>query len=121
MHIVEDSGGQKRGDDAMSGIVETLWSPKHPPLGSLFRFLSEGFQFVDKGRLTTSWQQTLGASLVRIVSMSSPGYPSAWLRPRRARFHFARQNHCSSTTSIRLNFRMRRHPTVRSSPANNSS
>jgi hypothetical protein len=36
--------------------------------------------------------------------------PSAWLRPRRARFRFARQDHCSSTTSIRLNFRLARHP-----------
>jgi hypothetical protein len=45
-----------------------------------------------------------------IVSMSPPGYPSAWLRPRRARFRFARQDHCSSTTSIRLNFRFARHP-----------
>ncbi len=35
------------------------------PLGSLFRFVSEGFQFVDKRLLTTFWQQTLGASLVR--------------------------------------------------------
>jgi hypothetical protein len=26
-----------------------------------------------------------------IVSMSPPGYPSAWLRPRSARFRFARQ------------------------------
>ena len=32
--------------------------------------------------------------------------PSAWLRLRRARFRFARQDHCSSTTSIRLNFRL---------------
>ena len=31
-----------------------------------------------------------------IVSMSPPGYPSAWLRPRSARFRFARQDHCSS-------------------------
>jgi hypothetical protein len=30
-----------------------------------------------------------------IVSMSPPGYPSAWLRPRSARFRFARQVHCS--------------------------
>jgi hypothetical protein len=29
----------------------------------------------------------------------------AWLRPRRARFRFARSDHCSSTTSIDLNFR----------------
>jgi len=28
--------------------------------------------------------------------MSPPGYPSAWLRPRSARFRFARQDHCSS-------------------------
>jgi organic hydroperoxide reductase OsmC/OhrA len=39
-----------------------------------------------------------------------PGYPSAWLRPRGARFRFAREDHCSSTTAIRLNFRLRRHP-----------
>ena len=45
-----------------------------------------------------------------IVSMSPPGYPLAWLRPRRARFRFARQDHCSSTTSIRLNFRLAHDP-----------
>jgi hypothetical protein len=45
-----------------------------------------------------------------IVSMSPPGYPSAWLRPRRAYFRFARQDHCSSTTSTGLNFRIARHP-----------
>ena len=37
-----------------------------------------------------------------IVSMSPPGYPSAWLRPRSARFRFARQNHCNSATSCRF-------------------
>ena len=42
------------------------------------------------------------------ASMRPPGYPSAWLRPRRACFRFTRQNHCSSTTSIRLNFRLAR-------------
>ena len=35
--------------------------------------------------------------------------PSAWLRPGRACFRFTRQDHCSSTTSIRLNFRVARH------------
>ena len=29
---------------------------------------------------------------------------------RRCRSRFAREDHCSSTTSIRLNFRMARHP-----------
>src|SRR3984893_5134069 len=45
-----------------------------------------------------------------IVSMSPPGYSSAWLRPRRARFRFAREDHVSSTTSIGLNFRLARDP-----------
>ena len=36
-----------------------------------------------------------------IVSMSPTGYPSAWLRPRSARFCFARQDHCSSGTTCR--------------------
>ena len=49
-------------------------------------------------------------ALLFIVSMSPPGYPSARLRPRRTRFRFARQDHCSSTTSIRFNFRMPRNP-----------
>jgi len=37
-----------------------------------------------------------------IVSMSPPGYLSAWLRPRSARFRLARQNHCNSATSCRF-------------------
>jgi hypothetical protein len=32
-------------------------------------------------------------ALLDIGSMSPPGYPSAWLRPRSARFRFARQVH----------------------------
>ena len=31
-----------------------------------------------------------------IVSMSPPGYPSAWLHPCRARFRFAWHSHCNS-------------------------
>src|SRR5215469_7641821 len=45
-----------------------------------------------------------------IVSISPPGYPSAWLRPCSARLPFSRQDHCSSTTSIRLNFPFARQP-----------
>src|ERR1700691_4133834 len=37
-----------------------------------------------------------------IVSMSPPDYPSAWLRPRSARFRFARQDHCSSAMTCRF-------------------
>jgi hypothetical protein len=53
-------------------------------------------------------------ALLNIGSMSPTGYPSAWLRPRSARFRFAWPDHCSSTTSIRLNFQvalvLARHP-----------
>ncbi len=34
----------------------------------------------------------------------------AWSRPGTARFRFARQDNCSSTPSIGLDFRMARHP-----------
>jgi hypothetical protein len=37
-----------------------------------------------------------------IGSMSPPGYSSAWLRPRSARFRFTWQNHCKSATSCRF-------------------
>ena len=33
------------------------------------------------------------------ATIRPPGNHSAWLRPRRARFRFARQDHCSSTAS----------------------
>ena len=51
-------------------------------------------------------------ALPSIVSISPAGYPSAWLRPRIACLRFARQDHCSSTTSFGLNFRMARYPGV---------
>ena len=35
-------------------------------------------------------------ALAIIVSMSPPGYPSAWLHPCRARFRFTWQAHCNS-------------------------
>lgn len=58
---------------------------------------------------TRIWKQRKESvpALPFIVSINPPWYPSAWGFPRRSRF---RQDYCSSTTSIRLNFRMRRHP-----------
>ena len=41
-------------------------------------------------------------ALLDIGSMSPPDYPSAWLRPRSARFRFVRQDHCSSATTFRF-------------------
>lgn len=35
-----------------------------------------------------------------IVSMSPPGYPSAWLPPGRARFRFAWQSYCSFKSGL---------------------
>ena len=50
-------------------------------------------------------------ALPDIVSMSPPGYPSAWLHPCRARFRFTRQVHCSSMLSGDLNFGSAHDPT----------
>ena len=41
-------------------------------------------------------------ALLNLGSMSPPDYPSAWLRPRSARFRFTRQDHCSSATTCRF-------------------
>jgi len=47
-----------------------------------------------------------------IVSMSPPGYPSAWLRPRSAHFRFARQIIVARNDLPFLNIRFaRNHPT----------
>jgi len=45
---------------------------------------------------------SLAQALLSIGAMSPPGYPSAWLRPRSARFRFARQDHCSSAATSRF-------------------
>src|SRR5450759_4316241 len=39
-------------------------------------------------------------SALDIVSMSPPGYPSAWLHPCRARFRFTWRSHCSRVGKI---------------------
>ena len=52
--------------------------------------------------MEVGWAQERALTPPFIVSMSPPGYPSAWLRPRSARFRFARQNHCNSATSCRF-------------------
>ena len=63
-----------------------------PPFGRVFKAwgLSIRWRLAAQERVITP---------PSIVSMSPPGYPSAWLRPRSARFRFARQDHCSSATT----------------------
>jgi hypothetical protein len=38
-----------------------------------------------------------------IVSIDPPGYPSVWLRPRRARFQFHWRSHCVAVVHVLLN------------------
>ena len=64
---------------------------------------------MERGRSPLVSNSTLPAGIFK-ASIRPPYYPSAWLRPRSARFRFARQDHCSSAMPIRLNFRLARHP-----------
>jgi hypothetical protein len=64
-----------------------------------------------RGGVSVTEYSALRAGIFK-ASIRPPGYPSAWLRPSRARFRFARQDHCRSTTSIRLNFRFGRDSDV---------
>ena len=50
----------------------------------------------------SGWTKPLLLVTPRTVAMSPPGYPSAWLRPRSARFRFTWQNHYNSATSCRF-------------------
>jgi hypothetical protein len=48
---------------------------------------------MERGRSPLLFRPSAGISK---ASIRSPGYPSAWLLSRRARFRFAWQDHCSS-------------------------
>jgi hypothetical protein len=78
-----------------------------PPFGRGFS-RHGGLSSDDFSWLSVCSARGLAPALLNIGSMSPPGYPSAWLRPRRARFCFARQDHCSSTQFGGLNFRFGR-------------
>jgi hypothetical protein len=61
------------------------------PLTSILPFgagIAKASRSTDPMRIWKQRKERVPA-LPFIVSMSSPGYPSAWLRPRRARFRFA--------------------------------
>src|SRR5271165_2559687 len=63
-----------------------------------FRPSGGDFQGIWVFRSDEGWKkrEKLVLALLVIVSMSPPGYPSAWLHPCRARFRFTRHDHCSS-------------------------
>src|SRR5215471_4824573 len=64
---------------------------------------------MERGRSSLVSNSTLRAGIFK-ASIRPPGYPSAWVRSRRARCPFARQDHCNSTMPIRLNLRLARDP-----------
>jgi hypothetical protein len=51
---------------------------------------------MERGRSPLVSEYSTLRAVIFKVSIRPPGYPSAWLLPRRARFRFAWQEHCSS-------------------------
>jgi hypothetical protein len=85
-----------------SVLVQPEMEKRRSPLVSIPPF-GRGFSRHGVFRSDGGWAaQERALTPPFIVSMSPPGYPSAWLRPRSARFRFARQNHCNSATSCRF-------------------
>jgi hypothetical protein len=84
-------------------LAQCEMEKRRSPLVSIPPF---GRGFSRHGGLSIRWRFWAAQERVLtppfIVSMSPPDYPSAWLRPRSARFRFARQDHCSSATTCRF-------------------
>jgi len=109
VHLHQGGEIVKGGHSATAGWVDSLrvlaqpeMEKRRSPLVSIPPF---GRGFSRHGGLSIRWK--LGGARTSphapfIVSMSPPGYPSAWLRPRSARFRFARQDHCSSGNDLRF-------------------
>ena len=78
-------------------LAQREMEKRRSPLVSIPPF---GRGFLRHGGLSIRWGFWAARERVLtppfIVSMSPPGYPSAWLRPRSARFRFTRHDHCSS-------------------------
>jgi len=96
-HLIEDLGLDKIKIDKVDVLVQPEMERRRSPLVSIPRF-GRGFS-----RHGVFDPMGLGGARTSpfIVSMSPPGYPSAWLRPRSTRFRFAGQDHCSSATTCR--------------------
>ena len=88
--------------DAWDVLVQPEMEKRRSPLVSIPPF-GRGFSRHGVFRSDGGWAaQERVLTPPFIVPMSPPGYPSAWLRPRSARFRFARQDHCSSATTCRF-------------------
>jgi hypothetical protein len=85
-----------------SVLVQPEMEKRRSPLVSIPPF-GRGFSRHGVFRSDGGWAaQERALTPPFIVSMSPPGYPSAWVRPRSARFRFARHNRCNSATSCRF-------------------
>jgi hypothetical protein len=94
--------GEAKTTVARNVLVQPEMEKRRSPLVSIPPF-GRGFSRHGVFRSDGGWAaQERALTPPFIVSMSPPGYPSAWLRPRSARFRFARQNHCNSATSCRF-------------------
>src|ERR1700675_2988544 len=93
---------EKNENESHNVLVQPEMEKRRSPLVSIPPF-GRGFSRHGVFRSDGGWAaQERALAPPFIVSMSPPGYPSAWLRPRSARFRFARQNHCNSATSCRF-------------------
>jgi hypothetical protein len=94
LHLLTVSWLSVNGEQAFSASVDSAPSGRgfSRHRGSIVRWL---FWCREAAREIRSRAASIGL-------MSPPDYPSAWLRPRSARFRFARQGHCSSATTCRF-------------------
>ncbi len=85
-----------------SVLVQPEMEKRRSPLVSIPPF-GRGFSRHGVFRSDGGWGGARTNPRAPVHRLDEPtGYPSAWLRPRSARFRFARQNHCSSATTCRF-------------------
>ncbi len=83
-------------------LVQPEMEKRRSPLVSIPPF-GRGFSRHGVFRSDGGWGGARTNPRAPVHRLDEPtGYPSAWLRPRSARFRFARQNHCSSATTCRF-------------------
>src|SRR6202795_3095482 len=100
---------EKNENESHNVLVQPEMEKRRSPLVSIPPF-GRGFSRHGVFRSDGGWAaQERALAPPFIVSMSPPGYPSAWLRPRSARFRFTWQNLCALRNELPfLNIRFAR-------------